>query len=486
MLDDESWSYANSVHFEPMGDAPSEWEYESEDELDEAYVNKLESLLGHEAGKAPKPLSEEVLNPPRERACTPPTTNNATVAQSSPGSTLSGPTVASTGSRSSSRLSGTTTLTEVGDEAGPKKDVSLSLSVTHSDDTTFEDAEPDPEPFLHVHNGVYACGGLLQRLHGPMDYFSDIATTPGVSLPIIFRRPHGWGIEIFAATFAARVDGNSAVSFFELRADDATEDSYRGLNKDAVLMLDLRWVEESGDVAHDLAVYVYDRCKRFLECYNFHQLLPLGEFLTDPDPAAAIVSHTVATARRQASRPILLIENFDALESKVPSSTLVAFFGELEGLATAGFLKGLVLFSDKDDGTLSLSATGEQDESPALMAEKKAPSFAGLQRAIDITHHPAFQTAVGYTSIDIWDLDEAFSESMPGERPPIFDILKDMNVRPVLFHNPEEKEELAPTDPLRMAGLDVHSPHLAAYPLEMVHEAFTKKYGLRDLTETTT
>ncbi|KAF7296085.1 AAA-ATPase-like domain-containing protein [Mycena kentingensis (nom. inval.)] len=361
-----------------------------------------------------------------------------------------------------------------------------------SDSDEAEQEAPDFEPFLLVHNTVHACGGRVQTLPDPMDSFPDIATTPGVAFvfnpcgmdqlcrllqqnrPIILRRPPGWGIEMFVTTFAARIERDCVVRFDSLFSDACTEDSLYGLHQNTVLMMDLRNVEGGTDPAHNLAVYVHERCRRYLDRYNFPPLLPLSDFLTDEHPAGSIVSCTVNTAAHTAL-PVLLVEHFDTLDGIVSTDVLTGFFGRLEALTRMNLLKGLVFFSDADDGTLGSNQ------------ERARNSFAGLQSAVDITHHPAFQTAVGYTSLDIWNLDGAFAKFMPDKNSePLMEILHKNNVQRRMFHDPRQTEELQPTDPLVVAELRVQNEDLFSFSLEEVFEALASKYDLKITTDTAT
>ncbi|KAJ7630443.1 hypothetical protein FB45DRAFT_915510 [Roridomyces roridus] len=356
---------------------------------------------------------------------------------------------------------------------------------------------------LRVSNAVYALGGFVNSLPKPLANFPLIAETEGVAFlfkpfgmdqlyrllachrPILLRRPFGWGIEMFMTTFAARVAISPFVPFDTFYVDECTIDSGVGLHEDTILPLDFGGVNLSGvdveaDVAAALTGYVHRRCQQYAEHYAIRDILPIECFLASKSPAAQIISYTIVrpltsgmmidrtnspidcTSQGQSHCKqlpvILLIENFDAIQTSEAERVLNAFFHRLEDMVVTGHMKALILFSDMDD-----------DEN------LRVPN---LQHTVDVTHHPAFQTAVGCAERDVRDLDRALAKSFPEARGDIFQLLKYKNFSPVVFTDPEWDKELPPSHPLRAAKLRLSEGNRGVYPLEPVMEVLTEKYSL--------
>ncbi|KAJ7630444.1 hypothetical protein FB45DRAFT_535333 [Roridomyces roridus] len=349
-----------------------------------------------------------------------------------------------------------------------------SLPAEYYDDAGLEEDDDTKHYPLRARNAVYALGGAVRSLPNPLETFPRIIRTEGMAFlfkpfgmdqlyrlltcrrPVLLRRPFGWGIEIFAATFAARVAIAPRVPFDIFHSDECTMDSSIGLHQDTILALDLKAVDVESDIAATLPRYVHTRCQKYSQSYGTWDILPIESFLYSESPSAAIISYT---ASDDVQPPlILLIENFDEIQTPAAELVVNAFFHELEHLVVIGHIKALVLLSDMYD---------------------ERPPVPTLQRTIDISHHPAFQTAVGCMKQDVWDLDEALAESFPEARGDVFLMLEDRGISPVLFTDPEWDKELPPSHPLRVAKLRLSEGNRGVYPLEPVMEVLTEKYSLK-------
>ncbi|KAJ7630442.1 hypothetical protein FB45DRAFT_915506 [Roridomyces roridus] len=335
---------------------------------------------------------------------------------------------------------------------------------------------------LRVANAVYARGGTVRSLPKPLDTFPRIMETEGMAFlfkpfgmdqlyrllachcPILLRRPFGWGIEMFAATFVARVAIAPPVPFDIFFVDECTMDSGVGLHEDTILLLDMRGADVEADVAVEadldaaLTKYVHRRCQQHVEHYGMSDIPSMKSFLGFSSPAAKIITYTANESHRHHLPMILLIENFDDMQAPAAESVVDTFFHELEHIVVTARIKGLVLFSDMYD---------------------EKPPVPNLQHAIDITHHPAFQTAVGCTEQDVRDLNRALAKSFPESPGYVSKMLVDKALSPLFFAHEDWDQELQPSHPLRVAELDMSEAHRGVYPLEPVLEVLTEQYSLR-------
>ncbi|KAJ7630453.1 hypothetical protein FB45DRAFT_915536 [Roridomyces roridus] len=375
--------------------------------------------------------------------------------------------------RSSSSDSDTTLVSPT---ASQSKTGKISSSPTQVHDHIRPEKSETQQGLFCVSNAVYARGGTVRSLPDPLETFLGIAETEGMAFlfkpfgmdqlyrllachrPIRLSRPPGYGIEMFTAIFMARVDNSTPVPFDTFHATECTLDSTIGLHQDTVLLLDFGGVGVGADLDAALTAYVYARCQHYSEHHAMRNLPPIDCFLPSSSPAASIISHTVGRSLCKQLSVILLIENFDTVQAPPAEAERVlnAFFHKLENMVVFGNIKGLVLFSD----------------------EEKQP-VPNLHHTVDITHHPAFQTAVGCTEEDVLDLDNALAKSFPEAEGDVLEMLKEKGViSPFLFTRADWDKDLLPLHPARAAKLCMTEANRGVYPLEPVMEVLTEKYSL--------
>ncbi|KAF7319751.1 hypothetical protein MKEN_00757500 [Mycena kentingensis (nom. inval.)] len=171
-----------------------------------------------------------------------------------------------------------------------------------------ENAKAD---FRRVTGAIYARGGYVQYLPGPLDTFNSIADKPGVAFffkpsgidqlyrlfqyhrPILLRRPFGWGIEMFATSFIARIDKDQTIDFAALHAPESTSDSVCGVRQHSVLALDFHDLDTDARTVTDLAHYMHQKCNAFLEYEGLRELPSRDSFVGGSVPACEIFTCVV-------------------------------------------------------------------------------------------------------------------------------------------------------------------------------------------------
>ncbi|KAF7319747.1 hypothetical protein MKEN_00756900 [Mycena kentingensis (nom. inval.)] len=359
--------------------------------------------------------------------------------------------------------------------------------------------ELDEEEIKHyplpVANSVHALGGYVRHLPDALDSFARIVGREGVAFlfkpfgmdqlyrlfssrrPVLLRRPFGWGIEMFAAVFAARITISPRIPFNIFSTLDCTPDSCIGLHQNTMLMLDFGRIklDSESDFGAAFAEYVYSRCDAFSKRHGLDDPPEIQLFLPDPSPAAEIITYVAMPCNNPQPPLVLLIENFDIIETVAAQPVLDAFFSAIEDMVVAGVLHALVLFSDEGGDALLSSPRPAEQHSPDLGQER---ARIVLRHAIDVSRHPAFQTAVGCTTQDVRNLDDSLARSYPDAKGDIFEMLKDNNIEPVLFTDPNWERDMVL--PLKKADLRVSDGDEVVYPLEPVMSVLTEKYGLAE------
>ncbi|KAF7328054.1 hypothetical protein MKEN_00386500 [Mycena kentingensis (nom. inval.)] len=302
-----------------------------------------------------------------------------------------------------------------------------------------------PEALSEVSGSVFARGGRVSCLPDPDDPLLDILEQDGIPIvakpaslhafsrlvgcgyPLVLRRPPSYGLSVFAALAAARLD-----AFYD--EDDFVRKlcppELIRLHEYHVLHLDLqlpalaaRVDDDDSDLHSQLMWYCNERCEEFMEDHpgEFSDEL-MDKFVSSAAPRASdaqsLIRALALYLNQNGSLPLfVIITNFDAPIDDFPEEvdTLESFINALEGLVTITdsepsvgvTLGGLLLLSTRDDGTV-LSCIGRSAAEQPI----KPPTLPGtnprLKHALDLTHHPAFQTCVGFTLGEIEDLDEAY------------------------------------------------------------------------------
>ncbi|KAF7319746.1 hypothetical protein MKEN_00756800 [Mycena kentingensis (nom. inval.)] len=330
--------------------------------------------------------------------------------------------------------------------------------------------------FARVSGSVYARGGYVRHLPDPLDTVNSIADKPGVAFlfkpsgmdqlyrlfqchrPILLRRPFGWGIEMFATSFIARIDTEQTIDFASLHAPESTSDSVCGVRQHSVLALDFHDLDADARTVKDVTDYMHQKCNAFLEFEGLRELPSRDNFVG----GSAVVCEIFTCMVGMAPPFVVVLENFDALTE--PELRMNDFFDDLAMFTRAGVIKALVLLSSKET-----SEPFPDHDHP------KVPF--GLQDVLDVTHHPAFQTAIGCTASDVCDLDDALAKTFPNAMGDIFELLRSKEVFPVSFVDPNWAD-IDSEDPLQEGELRTDGKDVGVYRFESVLDALNEKYEL--------
>ncbi|KAF7316726.1 hypothetical protein HMN09_00405700 [Mycena chlorophos] len=298
--------------------------------------------------------------------------------------------------------SGSTSSTSAAHQHHSSAKVKFSVSRTPS---------PVTSELELVCGNVFVHGGPLQRPPHEDEGFDEIVNTAGVPLvfkrhaleqfarlmgcgyPLLLRRTEGWGLDLVVSMLSAAFDEDydDANDPFDslLRHQPSPVLSKCALHKFYILELDFAQLVRGPDLSSKLLRFVVAHCRALLKRYEL-ELLAL--FL-----------------RHNSGRPslFLIIKNFDSLIYNFTDAPVVlnAFLRDLEFACYRQVFAGLLLTSNVDIEALYAPLDDCGNPIPSL---PRRPYPVDLRSALDLTRHPAFQTAVGFTEQDVNDLDDAF------------------------------------------------------------------------------
>ncbi|KAF7298991.1 hypothetical protein MIND_00847300 [Mycena indigotica] len=278
---------------------------------------------------------------------------------------------------------------------------------------------------------VFACGNsyVVERLPDVHDDFFTVLEGDGVPLvakdasldrfarlvdqgyPVLFRRPPTWGLDFFISMVAARLD----LKYKELdpfapfrAATPPSKWSRHNLHRYHILHLDLGSMNNPTNLIPDLEAYFHQQCMALIAQYQLNMHFPPPKCVRCGIPYMTITCFAMYLRDHRIMAPLLvIISNFDAPIWSLGNCgpILDSLFNGLESATEREVIGGLLLFSDFNDGTLFPCLKRRPDE-PFPDSPKR--HLVNLKCTLDVTYHPAFQTAVGFSRQDIADLDEAF------------------------------------------------------------------------------
>ncbi|KAF7293619.1 AAA-ATPase-like domain-containing protein [Mycena indigotica] len=305
---------------------------------------------------------------------------------------------------------------------------------------------PDSNCLTHICGTVYTRGATCQRLPNPHEDFDDVVNTKGVPLvfkrhvltqlarllsshhALVFRRPPGWGIDFFASMVSATFDRDydHQDDPFEVLIGEQGLTSGRddGHHCFFVLDMDFRDLPDEADIRTNLHTYLEKECGEFISRYRLEKRMapPSLYKVSKDEPERFIILLAMCLLRVSRAPLLVIIRNFDSpiINYGEGRAVLNPFLNALEGEVRSRIVGSLLLLSTYDDGTV-YSCMGRN----ALSMIRKVPSLPppDLPRTLDLTHHLAFQTAVGFTRKEIDSLDDAFSRLAVHDARRIVDML---------------------------------------------------------------
>ncbi|KAF7328009.1 hypothetical protein MKEN_00381600 [Mycena kentingensis (nom. inval.)] len=352
-----------------------------------------------------------------------------------------------------------------------------------------------------VCGSVFAFGGRVSKLPDlrghSLDTFSRVGTpvlAKSESLdafrrvlccgyPLILRRPPNYRLDWFIAMLAAHLDYDYDLDDFIPRLIVPGPRQRKGLHDHFILHLDFADLRRHQDLHTELIRYCHEQCQDFLD--NNRSRLHLRRFPpADKYPSAHFMVAELGTylKDRLIGDPLfVLVTNFDECVGGLSDETavLVEFLNGLGESMNDG-IGGVLLVSNKDDGTISQCYT-RSAAADALIPQPDAHNIK-LENALDLTHHAAFQTAVGVTEQEMNDLDGAFAAS--GHHPRVDRSLLDLvkaQTRGVVFTAPPsfevDEQRKGKKNPLDVLQSFSHLKDVKVYNACIVYAILDQKYG---------
>ncbi|KAF7328010.1 AAA-ATPase-like domain-containing protein [Mycena kentingensis (nom. inval.)] len=329
-------------------------------------------------------------------------------------------------------------------------------------------------------------GAPVVAKHAALDAFCSLLGGPR---PLLLRRPPGYGIDVFTSMLMGRLDEGYDMEDFTLCFLDSGSWPRTGLHEYLVLNLDLSQLDEdSTKLRHQIFRHCMSRGRAFFEdnpgAIQFMDEFPSAKsFGKDPH---GIITTLGLLLQEYGQKLIVVVNEFDA-----PAYQL-NFFGKtkvldrfLDGLVTAsvtGMINGLLFFSTNEDGIVR-NCIGRTHSSEPVTVDRLTSRVVRPQDVLDISHHPTFQTAVGFTAKEIDDLDDAFgAENVSRTSERLVDLVA-RECKPAVFTSDDQHQarmELAPLDPFRkhpLRDLDWDDADTAVYPPRDVMRLAEEKYG---------
>nr|GAT50405.1 predicted protein [Mycena chlorophos] len=362
---------------------------------------------------------------------------------------------------------------------------------------------------------VFVRGGVAQRPPVSGEGFDDIVNVTGVPLvfkpealeqfacllgcqyPVLLRRRHGFGLTTFVSMLSAWLDldydllNDPFISLIDGRTPSA------GFHAFYVLELDFLHLRDAEDVDAMLRKYIHLQCRRLLERYGVADRALWLDF--EPTSSARPEDYIAWLAAQFHALPstlsadlFVIIRNCDTFVQGYidGSQILYDFLRPLERMVMGEEIGGTLLVSEWDDGTLAPCA-GRKFGTPI----RPRPSLfhLDLECTLDLTHHPAFQTAIGFTAVEIDDLEHTLALGLRrdcNESPRVADQLKQKGSWGEMFadedwyrnqktwtHDTERLHTWDPSPYLEGLGDGGASAGVPVYSARKVMEMLRKKYG---------
>nr|GAT46566.1 predicted protein [Mycena chlorophos] len=366
------------------------------------------------------------------------------------------------------------------------------------------DSDSTPDFLLHVRGAVFARGGRVLRPPREDEDFDDIVNRIGVPLvfkrhaleqfarlvgcgfPLLLRRPEGWGLDLFVSMLSAAFDedyDDANDPFVPLLLDQPSAIlSERGLHKFFILELDFKQIAHGSDLATTLSHFLLARCRTMLKRYDFVGCGPP----TDSASEAIVLLALFLKNMYHIPSLFLVVKNFDSLIYNFNDGPAVlnAFVSRIEFECYAQSFAGVLFTSSIDNGTIFSPLDHLGNPKPL---RSRLHSLVELRSTMDLTRHPAFQTAVGFTEQEVNDLDDAFKH-LASNRTSLIDMVKAArrSCRSCVFADPAWVDRrLPPIDPSGFADAKVQPvPELdcseggeGVFPATLVWTVVETKYG---------
>ncbi|KAF7312546.1 AAA-ATPase-like domain-containing protein [Mycena indigotica] len=367
-----------------------------------------------------------------------------------------------------------------------------------------------PSLLTHIYGPIYARGATIQRLPHPQEEFDAIVNAIGVPLvfklhtltqiarlidcrhALLLRRPPGWGLDLFASMVSAAFDRdyNPPDDPFQILLEQESLTSRpwdRRLHGFFVLDLDFRRLPGKDDFQTELHAYLEKECRELISHYGLNKVIGLPSVKKGkPEEFISLLAFAFKSVSRN---PLLvIIRSFDEPTIYYPDGheVLNPFLNRLEYQLKDHVLGSLLLLSTWDDGSV-YSCIGRP---PLSLIRRRKPGLQPLDLpcTLDLTHTPAFQTAVGITRAEADALDNAFSHREPRERTRMIHML-DGYSNPSIFADIFPQTHQCPPDSLEggdcwegevnpLAELDRSQEYEGTYAAQLVMKVFALKYGL--------
>ncbi|KAF7316626.1 hypothetical protein HMN09_00395200 [Mycena chlorophos] len=226
---------------------------------------------------------------------------------------------------------------------------------------------------------------------------------------VVLRRPWGFGLPTFVSMVSAMLD----IDFHPRKDPFLSLSQWMGssppidhvLHANYVLQLDFATLRGK-ELRETLLAYVYGAVIDFIEHYELlpQDFPPLERWPSD-EPAALIWG--LVQPQHQLC---LIVGNFDAplTAFRDGPKILNPFLRSLQQANWVGKISGLLLWSCIDDnGSVGACRYRKSESIPLGKPPRGVAVAASLPDAIDFTHHPALQSAVGFTEKQVNELDAA-------------------------------------------------------------------------------
>ncbi|KAF7312547.1 hypothetical protein MIND_00268600 [Mycena indigotica] len=199
----------------------------------------------------------------------------------------------------------------------------------------------------------------------------------------------------------------------------------------------------------ELHAYLGKECRNLIAHYGLNKrtsLPTVDEISEESDEYISLLAHSL---HHIAYHPLLvIIRNFDRPAFNHPDGRAILnpILNRLEEEVKAHVIGSLLLLSSLDDGTVH-TCMGRHALTP-INEEPCSRQPLDLPRTLDLTHHPAFQTAMGITRAEVNALDDALGHIKPHDPMRVLDMMDKRHGRPSVFADPLPRPHQCPPDPL--------------------------------------
>ncbi|KAF7302581.1 hypothetical protein HMN09_00892600 [Mycena chlorophos] len=371
------------------------------------------------------------------------------------------------------------------------------------------------DPLIHRFGTVVVRGGMAKGLPQSYERFHDIMDKHGIPFvfkpyaleqfsrllhcryALVLRRPAGFGVETFVSLISAWLDLVYDKHNDPFATPVEPNAPRNGLHTSYVLDLDFSCIRGTKDVAAKLCEYLSEQYRLFLDRYQLWDKIPWIDAKTDTylDPSHYIkllAEYIRALPPSRCAPLFVIIRHFDTLAyggyvdgAKILNKLLYV----LQKNVMARVVSGALLVSNRDDGTVN-GCLGRGSPDVPLPCNPAAPYRVKLDWALDLSHHPAFQTAVGFTEDEIEDLDRVLGAALGSKQPPLIERVRAGHIWSAVFADEGwfaaqktwagNGQEMCGYDPAQwLRNLGREHAAVAVHPAQQVLALLSEKYGLR-------